>query len=168
MVWWRSRGTGRCGERKQGKRQEHMRVGKHMTKCESNLMLGPKSLYDVYTVFFSILHFFFQNLILVSKLNQSLSSIHLFSHTCHHTSVHDWNLKIKILSLIMFLLRSWICNTWHQFGYGNNLTRIMLCSLLNKVLPPPPQLVASLGCFLNYIWTFCLLHFFLFKYPSLD
>ena len=133
MVWWRSRGTGRCGERKQGKRQEHMRVGKHMTKCESNdsnLMLGPKSLYDVYTVFFSILHFFFQNLILVSKLNQSLSSIHLFSHTCHHTSVHDWNLKIKILPFIM--LRSWICNTWHQFGYGNNLTRIILCSLLIK------------------------------------
>lgn len=95
MAWWRSRGTGRCGERKQGKRQEHMRVGKHMTKRESNHMLGPKSLYDVYTVLFSLLHFSFQNLIIVSKLNQSLSSIHLFSHTCHHTSVHDWNLKIK-------------------------------------------------------------------------
>ena len=134
MVWWRSRGTGRCGERKQGKRQEHMRVGKHMTKFESNQMLGPKSLYDVYTVLFSLLNFFFQNLIIVSKLNQSLSSIHLFSHTCHHTSVHDWNLKIKIkiLSFIMLLLRSWICNTWHQFGYGNNLTRIILCSLLIK------------------------------------
>lgn len=68
MVWWRCRGRGGADRESKGGTSAHASGGnrrEHMTKRESNQVLGS------------------QDLILVFKVNQSLST-----RTRHHTSVH--------------------------------------------------------------------------------
>ena len=67
----------------------------------------------------------------------------------------------------MLLLRSWICNTWHQFGYGNNLTRIILCSLLIKFYHHHNLwLVWIIGLFSKLYLEFLFVTFFSLQVPQ--